>query len=115
MFVVSVCTAQAPNGSTETAAASSDEGTAFADRFTAGLASAPWKTSVTSARLEGRAVLVVTSLAKTDKATAVKICDIPFTVAKPTVPDLVWVTARTATDSSIARANTMRGDTACKS
>ncbi|MCP3800218.1 hypothetical protein NLX83_13210 [Allokutzneria sp. A3M-2-11 16] len=92
-----------------------DTAKAFTDRFTADSTSALWKTSVTSARLDGRAVLVVTSLTKTDKATAVKVCDAAFVTAKSTVPDLVSVTVRTATDNSIAWANTMRGDTACKS
>ncbi|MEU5693890.1 hypothetical protein [Actinosynnema sp. NPDC020468] len=83
------------------------------EAFTADHSAASWHGKVTSAELDGKAVIIRTTFTKAEAVDAVPVCEAGRATAGRVGADFVSVTVRTADDASIAAWNKLRGDTAC--
>ncbi|MGW4829509.1 hypothetical protein ACWEOG_18140 [Amycolatopsis japonica] len=118
-----LCLTAACGAETATAPASSvppvssapavDTPAALRDTFSAAAKSAPWADKVSQITLDGRAVIVATSLTKTDKAASVAVCQAALKAAKDTATDFQSVAVRSADDRTLAHQN-QGGPTQCE-
>lgn len=84
------------------------------EEFDAANKTAPWFGSVTSVKLDGRAVVVVTSLTEAETDTALAVCEAAYSAGQTAAVDMASVAVRTADDSSLAWRNIAAGHTACQ-
>lgn len=102
----------APTASAEQAA---DTSAALRDSFNAAKESATWADKVTSIKLDGRAVVVATTLTKADKKTTVAICEAAYKAAKDTKTDFLGIAVRSADNSTtLANRNDKFGPAKCE-
>lgn len=111
-----------PNGSPGTDAgapreapsAPADDGGPLYDAFTAANKSAAWFGSIDGVLLDGRAVIVRTSLGEGEEATARKVCEAAYAVASASKIVFQSVAVRTADDATLAARSKLAGDVACQ-
>jgi hypothetical protein len=84
------------------------------EAFTAANKSASWFGSVDNVQLDGRAVIVRTTLGEGEEATARKVCEAAYLVASASKVVFQSVAVRTADDSTLAHRSKLSGDAACK-
>ncbi|MEV6908060.1 hypothetical protein [Amycolatopsis sp. NPDC051071] len=118
LFLTAACgaetaTAPAPSVPPASSAPAADTPAALRDIFTAATKSAPWAAKVSQITLDGRAVIVATSLTKTDKAASTAVCEAALKAAKDTKVDFQSVAVRSADDRTLAHQN-QGGPTQCE-
>jgi hypothetical protein len=69
---------------------------------------------VTSVKLDGRAVVVISTLTKADKKTTLAICEAAYKAAKESKTDFLSVEVRSAADNTLAHRNDKYGPAACE-
>jgi len=89
-----------------------DWGGAMTEAFTAANAGAPWFSEVRSLTVEGKAVVVTSSLAEDDRAAALEMCAAASTVAQVSGQGYTSVAVRTADGTTLAHRDDP--DTACR-
>ncbi|WP_370942578.1 hypothetical protein AB5J62_26200 [Amycolatopsis sp. cg5] len=87
---------------------------ALSERFHADNASAPWRDKITLVKLDGAAVIVMSTLTKKDKTTTVAICEAAHESAKASKVDFYSVTVRSAEDRALAYQNDKYGPEKCQ-
>jgi hypothetical protein len=83
------------------------------DAFSAANKGAAWFGSVDRVQLDGRAVIVWTTLVEED-ATAREVCEAAYAAAGKSRVDFQSVAVRSADDSTLAHRNELAGDVACQ-
>jgi len=111
----------APNGPTpqgppaETAFPEFDWGGALTEAFNAANAGAPWFPKVRSLTVDGKAVVVTSSLTKAEPVDALAVCEAASTVAKISGQGYTSVTVRTADGgTTLAHLDELNSDAACR-
>jgi hypothetical protein len=89
-------------------------GSPLYEAFTAANKNASWFGSIDSVQLDGRAVIVRTTLSAGEEATARKVCEAAYIVASASKVVFQSVAVRTADDSTLAHRSKLSGDVACK-
>jgi hypothetical protein len=84
------------------------------EAFTAANKSAAWFGSIDSVQLDGRAVIVRTTLGEGEEATARKVCEAAYVVASASKVVFQSVAVRTSDDATLAHRSKLSGDIACK-
>ncbi|RSN58864.1 hypothetical protein DMH01_22930 [Amycolatopsis sp. WAC 04182] len=107
-------TAPVPSAPPVSSAPAADTPAALRDAFTAAAKSAPWADKVSQITVDGRAVIVATSLTKTDKAASTAVCEAALKAAKDTKTDFQSVAVRSADDRTLAHQNETAGPKQCE-
>jgi hypothetical protein len=84
------------------------------EAFTTANKGAAWFGAIDSVQLDGRAVIVRTTLSEGEEATARKVCEAAYLVASTTKLVFQSVAVRTADDSTLAQRSKLSGDIACR-
>jgi hypothetical protein len=111
-----------PNGSPETNAGAQQQASSKAvsdggplhDAFTTANKSAAWYGAVDRVQLDGRAVIVRTTLKQGDEATARKVCEAAYAAAGASKVVFQSVAVRTVDGSTLAQRSRLSGDIACR-
>jgi len=103
-----------PGPSSAQTTPAADAGNRLRESFTAAAKSAPWAGQVSGIKLDGRAVIVATSLTKADKVTAKAVCEGALKTAKDTGTDFASVAVRSADDRTLAHQNEAAGQKQCE-
>jgi hypothetical protein len=84
------------------------------EAFTAANRDAAWFGAIDSVQLDGRAVIVRTTLSEGEEATARKVCEAAYVVASASKLVFQSVAVRTSDDSTLAQRSKLSGDIACQ-
>lgn len=90
------------------------DGEPLHDAFTAANKSAAWFGAIDQVKLDDRAVIVRTTLAEGDEATARKVCEAAYATASASKVIFQSVAVRTVDDATLAHRSKLSGDVACK-
>lgn len=111
-----------PDGSPETNAGARQQASSKAvsdggplhDAFTAANKSAAWFGAIDGVQVDGRAVIVRTTLKGGDEATARKVCEAAYAAASASKVVFQSVAVRTTDGSTLAHRSRLSGDIACR-
>lgn len=105
----------AESSTTTAEQAAASDGGPVRDAFEAANKTAPWFGQVSSVKLDGKGIVVLTTLTDADTDTALAVCEAAYSAGETSGVDFVSVGVRTADGgSTLASRNKLAGHVSCQ-